>query len=127
MLLARENLLYTYIENKIFKFGREPSIKELKRIATIISWNLWQMDGITFTVPLCDLRGWYRQLSLFDSFENLHSDKEPKYCRIKDWRSKVIVEYKSLVKELMDSLFTPSFEYKLIYIFEIWMKPIRDY
>ena len=55
------------------------------------------MDGITFTVPLCDLRGWYRQLSLFDSFENLHSDKEPKYCRIKDWRSKVIVEYKSLI------------------------------
>jgi hypothetical protein len=97
LLLARENLLYTYIENKKFKFGQEPGIKELKRIATIISWNLWQMDGITFTVPLCDLRGWYRQLSLFDSIENLHSDKEPKYCRIKDWRSKVIVEYKSLV------------------------------
>jgi len=56
LLLAREALLYTFIEYYKDKFPNET----LKRssvvgIARIISWNLWQMDGIKMVVPdSCD-------------------------------------------------------------------------
>jgi len=95
LLLARENLLYTFIENIDYKFNRKPTLRELKRIATIISWNIWQMDGITCAVPLCDRRKLMEQLSLFDSNEILG---EKTFCKIKNWRSKVILEYRSLLK-----------------------------
>ena len=51
MLLARENLLYTYIDNYRFKFNKKPSVELVKEIAKIISWNIWQMDGINYIVP----------------------------------------------------------------------------
>ncbi|PMC34644.1 restriction endonuclease subunit M [Bacillus sp. UMB0899] len=95
LLLARENLLYTFVENLNHKFNRKPTFKELKSIATIISWNIWQMDGITNTVPLCDKRKWMEQISIFDSLEDI---PDRKYCKIKDWRSKVIVEYRLLLE-----------------------------
>lgn len=95
LLLARENLLYTFIENLLYKFNRKPLLSELKRIATIISWNIWQMDGVTYTVPLCDKGKWMEQISFLDLL-----DESPvrTYCKIKDWRSKVIVEYHTLLK-----------------------------
>jgi len=95
LLLARENLLYTFIDNMVYKFNRRPELKELKRIATIISWNIWQMDGITFTVPLCDMRVLLQQQSFLNFKDN---SPERKFCRIKNWRSKVIVEYAFLLK-----------------------------
>ena len=102
LLLARENLLYTFIDNLRFKFDREPSHKELKTIATIISWNLWQMDGMTFTVPYGSVPENSEQLSIFDMLESEASESEERQfsnlCRIKDWRSKVILAYKSLVE-----------------------------
>ena len=98
LLLARENLLYTFIENLKYKFDREPSLNELKRIATIISWNIWQMDGITASVPLSEERGWYEQISLFDSFDNLNDGIKDKYCKIKNWRSNIIIEYRTLIE-----------------------------
>ncbi|MDO4584077.1 MAG: restriction endonuclease subunit M [Planctomycetia bacterium] len=103
LLLARENLLYTFIDNIRFKLHREPTLRELKAIATVISWNLWQMDGMTFTIPYGKVRETSNQMTLFD-FEYAgqpepQDDAFSKLCQIKDWRSKVILEYKSLVKE----------------------------
>lgn len=51
VLIARKNLLYTYVDNYTFKFKKEPSIELLKDISEIISWNIWQMDGIKFVIP----------------------------------------------------------------------------
>lgn len=62
LLLAREALLYTFIENYIEKFNEKgtdgqifvenvPDKKSIIGIARIISWNLWQMDGIKMVVP----------------------------------------------------------------------------
>lgn len=104
LLLARENLLYTYIDNIRFKLHREPTLCELKAIATIISWNLWQMDGMTCTIPYGEVREDPNQLTIFDA-GYLDGQYEPqdeafsKLCRIKDWRSKTILDYKSLLKE----------------------------
>ncbi len=62
LLLARENLLYTFIDywNDKFPNGQidlEKKLKKkhleiLKEIAEIISWNIFQMDGIKFVVPM---------------------------------------------------------------------------
>jgi hypothetical protein len=46
LLLAREAMLITFIENYSFKFGKEPLLKSIQYIAYIISWNVWQMDGL---------------------------------------------------------------------------------
>jgi len=51
LLLAREAILYTFIDNYIFKFGKEPLLKSIKYIAYIIAWNIWQMDGLKFVIP----------------------------------------------------------------------------
>jgi len=55
LLIARENLLYTFIDYYIHRYGELPSIELQKEIATIISWNFWQMDGLKGVIPLsCD-------------------------------------------------------------------------
>lgn len=52
LLLAREALLYTFIEYFKDKFPEETLKKpSIIGIARIISWNLWQMDGIKMVVP----------------------------------------------------------------------------
>lgn len=51
LLLAREALLWTFIENYIAKFKVHPLTKSIKAIAYIVSWNLWQMDGLKCVVP----------------------------------------------------------------------------
>ena len=81
-----------------YKLGRKPTLDELKSISLIISWNIWQMDGISFTVPFGVIEERYKQLT-FDIF----SDEEPiqaelQICKIKDWRSNVSTTYKSLVE-----------------------------
>ena len=56
LLLAREALLYTYIEYFKAKFPNETLSKSsIIGIARVISWNIWQMDGIKMVVPdSCD-------------------------------------------------------------------------
>ncbi|MCQ2148174.1 MAG: restriction endonuclease subunit M [Bacteroidales bacterium] len=53
LILAREALFLTYIEYYQFYFGvdSKPNTLSLKKIADIISLNIWQMDGIKFVVP----------------------------------------------------------------------------
>ena len=51
LLLAREALLWTFIENYQAKFGKMPVIKSINYIAYIISWNVFQMDGLKGVVP----------------------------------------------------------------------------
>ena len=51
LLLARENLLYTFLDYYEAKFSVEPLKESIIQNANIISWNLWQMDGLKFVVP----------------------------------------------------------------------------
>lgn len=51
LLLARENVLFSYLEYYYDKFGDLPSEELMIEIATIVSWNLWQMDGIKCVIP----------------------------------------------------------------------------
>ncbi len=45
LLIARENLLYTFIDYYQNKFKEIPSVELQKGIAEIIVWNIFQMDG----------------------------------------------------------------------------------
>ena len=51
LILARENILYSFIDYYKERFNEEPSEKLLIEVATIISWNIWQMDGIKCVIP----------------------------------------------------------------------------
>jgi len=52
VLLSRENLLCAFIDYYIDKFNNFPTIECLLEIAEIISWNIWQMDGLKFVNQL---------------------------------------------------------------------------
>ena len=65
VLLARENLLYTFIEYVEDRTGEKATMKQLKKIANIISWNIWQMNGITMTAPYSLAKSSYEQMSFF--------------------------------------------------------------
>ena len=55
LLLARANLLLTYCEHWRRYFKREPIKAHVEIIAEIVSWNVWQMDGLKKTVPGTDI------------------------------------------------------------------------
>lgn len=68
LLLARVNLLLTYAEHLQARWQRKPTKKELQPIANIISWNLWQMDGLHLSVPGGKPQPEAEQLDLFSMF-----------------------------------------------------------
>ena len=51
ILLARENLLFTVADYYAAKFGDALNMEMLEHFAEIISWNIWQMDGLKAVVP----------------------------------------------------------------------------
>ena len=51
LLLARENLLMSFFDYYENRFGNNPAIEHVKEIADIISWNIFQMDGLKFVIP----------------------------------------------------------------------------
>lgn len=56
LLLAREAMLYTFLENYYLKFSRMPQERSIRYIAYIVSWNIWQMDGLKGVVPAAAMK-----------------------------------------------------------------------
>lgn len=52
LLIARENLLYTFIDYYKDKFKKKPTLDLQKDIAEIIVWNIFQMDGLRYVIPM---------------------------------------------------------------------------
>ena len=52
LLIARENLLYTFNDYYQAKFSETPSLELQKEIAKIIVWNIFQMDGLKYVIPM---------------------------------------------------------------------------
>lgn len=95
LLLARENLLWTFIDYYEQRFDKEPTLTQKKQIANVIAWNLWQMDGLTDTVPFATSEENENQLELFDDLPKIYT---PMLCKVKDWRSKEIFYFQDLKK-----------------------------
>ena len=89
LFVSRINLLLTFTEYLEERWKRKATDAELDEIARIISWNVWQMDGLKGTIPLGALYEAYKQLSLFDLFDFGDKQDEPEEkppCRVFDWR-----------------------------------------
>ena len=109
LLIARINLLETFCEYTQERWHKEPKDSALKRIAKIISWNLWQMDGIKGIIPHKGIakepaeENEQYQLTLFESMGVAESEpksneilQETIGCKIYDWRENKSVIYKSM-------------------------------
>lgn len=99
LLLARLNLLLTFSEYYENRWNEKPSSDLLSTIATIISWNLWQMDGLTNSIPFRKPYTQYEQLSLFDFMEETKEKKEEDVstpCIIRNWRTGRKIEFVQL-------------------------------
>lgn len=102
LLIGRINLLMTFVDYLEDKWDREPSEKELKEIASIISWNFWQMDGLTDCVPMGVPQAKNQQFSLFDFDENgelKENEEEAPQCLIKDWKAMKNAYFSDVKKE----------------------------
>lgn len=91
----------TFVDNVEFKWNEQPTNKELKSIANIIAWNLFQMDGLTDTVPLGVPQPDYEELTIFDLLGETEEKEQqiaPK-CKIKDWKTNKSVLFNDLKKE----------------------------
>lgn len=55
LLLAREALMLTVLDYYRAKFGKEMPTQSIPGLAYIISWNIFQMDGLKYVIPCsCD-------------------------------------------------------------------------
>lgn len=114
LLIARENLLYTVIDYYKAKFGHKPTTVILKEFAEIISWNIFQMDGLRYTIPMSchhETRVIPGELTLFwetpdvvETYEcegckfNRPAKHNGRYVKIMDWNLGKSMRFIELLK-----------------------------
>ncbi len=110
LLLARENFILTFIDYYRESFEcQNPSLNQLQEIAEIVSWNLWQMDGIKFVVPESCHEVIETEVDLFGEettritpCEGCKNEDINKHngvqCLIKDWKENRVITALSLIK-----------------------------
>lgn len=118
ILIARENLLYTFIDFYVDKFKHRPTLKLQEEIAEIISWNIFQMDGLKYVVPMsCKhinriIPG---DLTLFGETPDIIEKDEcegcklrnplkhnGKYVKIMDWENNKPIKFVSLLRNVSE-------------------------
>ena len=126
LLIARINVLETFAEHCEARWGKMPTPGEINEAARIVSWNFWQMNGLTDAVPTNKMGaevgstlGSYEpkveQTSMFDLFGdafaavNVVEDEEPKertpLCVLQDWKTGEFFEFASLKGREMEKKF----------------------
>lgn len=86
LLLARTNLLLTFVEHLQARWQRRPTTRELKTTANIIAWNVWQMDGLKRSIPGGKLHPDTEQLDLFSLAGAAEEQPLMVSCMVRDWR-----------------------------------------
>ncbi len=115
ILIARENLLYTLIDYYRAKFGRRPSLSVQLEFAEIISWNIFQMDGLKCVIPMSckhENRIIPGELTLFGETPDEVEENEcegckfsritkhnGKYVKIMDWSKNRSMKFVDLLKQ----------------------------
>ena len=110
LIIARKNILYTFVEYYTDMFGCYPDKEYIKEIAEIISWNIWQMDGLKCVIPnSCGEKEIISQNVLGEEVieiqkckgcekNNMHNHNGI-YCKIKDWTTGEVLKFVSLLKK----------------------------
>ena len=115
VLLARENILATVVESFNADFFGEAcsyskwTTKSLLEFAEIISWNIWQMDGIKYVVPM-SCKPKVTKETLLDGTVETHVEECPgcskkgnrqhfgTYCKVMDWNRGEPVEFRTIAE-----------------------------
>lgn len=110
VFLARENILIAIAEYYEFIFNKILNSENLMKFAYIISWNIWQMDGLKGVIPnSCSFKKTNTQLSLFENKDskteiclgckknNIYAHNGI-YCNIMDWEIEKPIKFVSLIK-----------------------------
>lgn len=128
LLIARINCLETFVEHCIDRWGVPPKSEDVRDAAWVISWNLWQMNGLTCAVPTTKLDAPIQstlfdytvpeqepaQMTLFDMSEETEGDGDERetigdaseltsgtpLCVIYDWENDQPVEFSSMKGEV---------------------------
>lgn len=97
LLLGRINVLMTIEEHFDKQFNRHLTNNRVKELAEIISWNFWQMDGLTDCVPFDEPSEKKEPemeyaLEAFGDFwgaevETAEEKASSRECVIKDWKT----------------------------------------
>lgn len=96
LLLARENLLYTYRDYYVEKWCEKPSINDFKEIARIISYNIFQMDGLKNIIPMSEKKIEVKEEGILRGLEDY---KETKWAikgikvKIMNWETDKMEEF----------------------------------
>ena len=129
LLIARENILYTILEYYKYYCHAVVDHATLLELARIVSWNIWQMDGLKFVVPeschdevFAPQRPKAVQMDLFAVNEESEPDKQLPltkpcpgcsrknpldgarehngiYCNIMDWEESKPIRFVELVRK----------------------------
>lgn len=110
LLLARQNALLSFIEHYRVRFTEDPAEKLQQEIAEIISWNLWQMDGLKGVIPDSCHEDVHTEESLFGDGAEIQTPcpgcesgdirrHNGIYVRIMDWEKGKPVRYVDLIKK----------------------------
>jgi hypothetical protein len=113
VLIARENLLYTFIDYYQDKFSLQPTVKLQEEFAEIISWNIFQMDGLRYVVPMsCHhetkiIKGistlFEKKLDTVEKYEcegckyNRINKHNGRYAKIMDWSKNKVIRFIDVV------------------------------
>lgn len=95
LLIARINVMQAFAEAMQARWNKQPNEDEALKTAKIISWNIWQMDGLKGTVPSDKPVGDSYQLSIFDFLEE-EKESQAQFSLIYDWRAKKSQTYISM-------------------------------
>lgn len=109
LILAREAMIYSFFDYFVMMFGSMPTQAQTRKIAEIVSWNLWQMDGLKCVVPNSCHDDVREEGSLFGEVtkiitkcEGCENDELYKhngiYSIIMDWDKKKPVRFVDLIK-----------------------------
>ena len=117
LLLAREALFFTFTEHYIEQFGlkrfNQIKARVMPNVAYIISWNIWQMDGLKYGLPGYEpvIDNQCVQASLFDEDEPKEAPiitPHERLCLIKDFFDGIDLRKKSLSAKDFDDANAPQ-------------------
>lgn len=118
LFLAREALFYSFLEHYETRFGIDKA-NQYKRmfmpgVAYIISWNVWQMDGLTYGLPGYKVKegAEYELMNIFEEQEPTAVSSYEQLCRVKDFFVAKDIHSPKLSKKTFKDQYAPTFTFK---------------
>lgn len=85
LLIARTNMFLSFVDYYKDRHNKDADKKLMRKIANIISWNIWQMDGLKGSVPFGSIDKTGEQIT-FAELIGEKDEEETIDCKITDWR-----------------------------------------